>query len=182
MVRSSGIGGHQLGVRGCGRGSAGRPAPRTSGEGTSAKLKGGCQPRTSRALRLLNRSGLKRASNRQGTSRLGSFPLPRKIRRLDHRARRTPASASGVGNGHAKPAGARPAEVFTQVAPDADLVTVDHVERLADRPGVLGRRREQVGAVDDVGQRDPGPTRRRPGARGPISGRGRPGRRCPAPR
>ena len=69
-------------------------ARRASGrrpQGLFASVAAARSPSTS--LRLVNRSGLKRASNRQGTRMLGSFPLPRKSRLLVQRARRTPAMA-----------------------------------------------------------------------------------------
>ena len=58
---------------------------------------GGIQPSTFRSFSFEKRNGLKRASNRQGTRTLGSFPLPLKTSLLNRCAAFTNAIARAYG-------------------------------------------------------------------------------------
>ena len=150
----------------------------------SGRSGGGVQPRTSRSLRLVIPEGLNRASNRQGTRMLGSFPLPRKIRLLAHRARRTPVDRPGRrGSARRYPRSPMPRGGIPEVSPDRRPLVVDHVEGLGRRP--WGCRSASAKAWAQLstwvsGSRVEGPKTR--WTVGRASGRGRRGTRCPGPR
>src|SRR4051794_6926157 len=79
-----------------------------------------------------------------GDEQARQFPLAPEDRLAERSRQADAGQGEPVRDRQADLPSAGPAEVRAQVSPDADVVAVDDVERLADGAGVIDRLREQV--------------------------------------